>query len=830
MSTVGGSGDCLAFGDFTIDRTDERLLGPHGPVRLGNKAYRVLVLLAEHEGKLLTKDALFSSVWDGTVVSESALTSVIKELRRGLGDESRSPRYIESVYGRGYRLLAEVRHGPAAVVRSEPEAAKPTPAPRGAGLGRPALGAEPQAPPLMPGSSEPARAAHPTNLPARRGELVGREAAMVELAALSMSHRLLTLCGAGGLGKTRLAMELGRDLLPRFPDGVWFAALDRVTDPGLLPEALLTMFGIRNTGDRPPAEEWARRIQRKTMLLILDNAEHLLGAVADLAAALLDDAPALTILVTSREPLGIADEQVWRVPALALPEMDDIEALQAAPAAQLLIERIAATMGSWTMPEADAATIAAICRRMDGIPLAIELVAPRFAHMTPQEVLAGIEDRFRLLGRGSRTAPQRQQTLHATFDWSYDLLAEPERILLRRLSVFSGRWSLDATENIAAGGDLAKADVLDALAALVHKSLVVAETRPGGSRYRLLDTTSAYAAEKLGEAGEEDEYAERHARYYCEIAGRAHDSFETTPGNSWRAAFVPELNNFRAAMRWAFGPKGDAEIGIALASHTGHLLVGQGLLREARQWVDLAAERLSKATPPGIAAFIHMGRAFTFAVGAAGHAKSAEAGVALARKAGEPLLLARTLNILGVSHFYSAPDKAEAALSEAVSLASPSGRSKTLATSLMLRALLTQLRGDHDAAERDRAQSIEMLTALEDLISLPLVLGHQVEARIEISDLVGATAAARQAIEARQSLQTNVRSAHAANHLAACLLLAGETEEGRRWAEQALAEAVDAGQERSRMLAIQSLALAACRDNAPELAARLLGFVDAASV
>jgi predicted ATPase/DNA-binding winged helix-turn-helix (wHTH) protein len=1221
--------DCLSFGDFTIDRGDERLLGPQGPVRLGNKAFRVLLQLAQQEGRLLTKDALFSSVWDGTIVGESALTSVIKELRRALGDESRTPRYIESIYGRGYRLLPEVRHGPGPAVRAEPEAGEPAPGARGAPLGRApllyipafddsavhesqphlaaavreeilfalsrfrdvrlvsdaatstaptaggygerdyqlsikllhnaasvrafarlchlatqgiiwaenmdladgslgphvdnlvrriaaaalprlhddllshladqpqdvydlyfltklkmrgqetfadaqevaaawerlieqhpnfapayppltrlyntdycylglgstgekerrrayelahkafaidpteshlqtvkgwshlwagesalarqhldealhlnpynqsrlvevatafmylddldaaadllercrnltpfateapheeqgllhllrgefdlaaeqmalvrrhhpddragtkmsikgelyallaaagleapdlparlrhwrdvmeerwsspqplnderikqwflfhnpfqdparrdgilrllerALGGGREAPPRAPADTasaapEPAPAAHPTNLPARRGLLVGRDAAMVELAALSTSHRLLTLCGAGGLGKTRLAMELGRNLLARFPDGAWFAALDRLADPGLLPEALLTMFGIRSTGERPPIEELTHLVRRKTMLLILDNAEHLLGAVAELVAELLDDAPKLTIVVTSREPLALADEQVWRVPALALPDMDDVAAVQAAPAAQLLIERIAGTMGSWQLPEADAATIAAICRQLDGSPLAIELVAPRFAHMTPQEVFAGIDDRFRLLGRGSRAAPERQQTLHATFDWSYGLLAESERTLLRRLAVFSGGWTLEAAEQVTDGGPLARAEILDALAALVDKSLVVAETTPTGSRYRLLETTRAYAAEKLREAGEADEFAGRHARFYRETAGRAHDSFETTPGNRWRATYVPELDNFRAAMRWAFAADGEAEVGIALAAHCGHLLVGQGLLREARHWVDLAAERLSKATPPGIAAFIHMGQAFTFAAGATALAKSAEKGVALARTSGGPLVLARTLNILGVSLLYAAPAKAEAALSEAVSLGGQFGQSKTLANSLMLRALLTQLRGDHDAAERDRSRSIEMMTALEDLISLPLVLGHQVEGRIEVGDLAGATDAARQAVEARQSWQAQVRSAHATNQHAACLLLAGETRAGRRRAEQALAEAADAGQERARMLAIQSLALAACRDNAPEAAARLLGFVDAA--
>ena len=220
--------------------------------------------------------------------------------------------------------------------------------------------------------------------------------------------------------------------------------------------------------------------------------------------------------------------------------------------------------------------------------------------------------------------------------------------------------------------------MLDALAALVDKSLVEAETRPSGSRYRLLDTTSAYVAEKLREAGEADEYAERHARYYAEIAGRAHDSFETTPGNRWRATFVPELNNFRAAMRWAFGPEGEAEVGIALAAHTGHLLVGQGLLREARQWVDLAAERLSKATPPGIAAFIHMGRAFTFAVGRPRWRERGRPGSSW-RGNRQPLLMAQP-STSGRFPLLLRAAKAEAALSDGDS-ASPSGQSKTLASS-----------------------------------------------------------------------------------------------------------------------------------------------------
>ena len=350
---------------------------------------------------------------------------------------------------------------------------------------------------LSAGSAAPPR----HNLPAQLSTFIVREKEIVLVKQKLTEHRLVTLTGSGGVGKTRLSIQVGREVLPLFPHGVWLVELAPLADPALVPQTVIQVFGLQQNADRSPLTMLADYFREKTALLVLDNCEHLIDACAQLAEHLLRHCPEVRILASSREALGIEGEAAFRVPSLSLPPVDAStrEALTHSEAAQLFLDRTAMAAPDWRLTDADAPVIAQICRRLDGIPLAIELAASRVKLLKMEQIAARLDDAFRLLTGGSRTALPRQQTLRATIDWSYNLLSEAERSALRRLSVFAGGWTLEAAEAICAGDDVDARDVLDLLTQLVNKSLVMVEHKQGESaRYCLLETIRQYAHEKLG--------------------------------------------------------------------------------------------------------------------------------------------------------------------------------------------------------------------------------------------------------------------------------------------------------------------------------------------
>jgi predicted ATPase/class 3 adenylate cyclase len=387
------------------------------------------------------------------------------------------------------------------------------------------------------------------NLPVQLTSFVGRGAQMTDLEKLLVDNRLVTLTGAGGAGKTRLGVEIAARIAAEFRDGVWYVDLAPITDPDLVSVTVARALGLPDQPGRSTMDTLLRFVRDRQLLVVLDNCEHLLDACADLVVALLGAAPGLTVLATSREPIGVSGEAIWRVPSLSVAD----------EAIELFADRARLARTDFRVADDNAATVGEICRRLDGMPLAIELAAARVRALSLAEILAGLRDRFRLLTGGARTAVRRQQTLRASVDWSHALLTEPERVLFRRLAVFLGGFDLEAAQAVAGHDEVERFQVLDLLTLLVDKSLVVAEHTSGATRYRLLETVRQYALEKLGESGEADTVRARHRDHYTSFAALRRAGREQLIEQA-----ETEIDNLRAAFLWS-RENSDVELALALA-------------------------------------------------------------------------------------------------------------------------------------------------------------------------------------------------------------------------------------------------------------------------
>ncbi|MEK7327551.1 MAG: protein kinase, partial [Chloroflexota bacterium] len=371
----------------------------------------------------------------------------------------------------------------------------------------------------------PARIAAPTtNLPTQLSKFIGREKEITQLKKRLAENRLITLTGSGGVGKTRLSIQLASELLSEFPHGAWLVDLAPLTDPALVPQTAAAVLDVKPQGNQPVLTALTDYLRAKKLLLVLDNCEHLIEACAQLAEALLRACPDLRLLTTSREAFGVEGEVIVRVPSLSLPSLQNatLAAIAEAEAVQLFVERASAALPGFALNEANAPIIAQVCRRLDGVALAIELAASRVKLLKVEQIAARLDDAFRFLTGGSRTALPRQQTLRATIDWSYNLLSELERRLLCRLSVFAGGWTLEAAEAVCAGEGLESYEILDLLIQLVNKSLVAVEREQGEeARYRLLETIREYALERLAASGEAETVRREHAEFFLALAQEA---------------------------------------------------------------------------------------------------------------------------------------------------------------------------------------------------------------------------------------------------------------------------------------------------------------------
>jgi predicted ATPase/DNA-binding winged helix-turn-helix (wHTH) protein len=551
------------FGRFRVLAHRRELLADNRPVELGGRAFDMLMVLIEARGAVVSKETLMERVWPGRIVDENNLSAQITALRRAFGTDRD---LIRTVPGRGYQFAGEVR-----AVTSTHDA--------------------------LPDAAA-ASVGSPTNLPEPVSELIGREVELGEMLGLTASHRLVTLLGAGGIGKTRLGIEVARHLLPRFADGVWIAELAPLSDPELVPVAVATALSIDLSARTVSAQQVASTLASKQLLLLLDNCEHMLDAAASMTEALLRADAAALVIATSREPLRVEGEWIYLVPPLAVPTEGDpgtVDPLEYG-AVQLFIERARAAEPRFSPDRRVANAIAAVCRRLDGMPLAIELAAARAAALGVEQLAARLDDRFNLLAGGRRTALPRQQTLRATFDWSYELLTEPERAVLRHLSVFVGGLTLEAASRTAGSAGISESDVIDCVGNLVDKSLLTADVGIE-VRYRLLETTRAYALEKLIERGEHGDVARRHAGYYRTLFQRAAAETKTRPAVEWLAVYGLDIDNVRAALDWAFAPGGDVTVGVALMVASERVWFGLSLINECRRRVERALASLHSGVP-----------------------------------------------------------------------------------------------------------------------------------------------------------------------------------------------------------------------------------------
>jgi non-specific serine/threonine protein kinase len=444
-------------------------------------------------------------------------------------------------------------------------------------------------------------------LPAPLTSFIGRDRELGEVQARLADVPLLTLTGVGGCGKTRLALEVARTVLKRFTDGVWLVELGPLADAALVAHSVAAVMGVRESAGQSTASAIIARLRARRLLLVLDNCEHLLDACARLVDDVLRACPDVHVLTTSREPLGITGETAWRVPSLAVPDLQrlpPLAELRRNPAIQLLTERALASKPQFELTDRNGPAAARVCARLDGIPLAIELAAARVATLSLDQIAARLDRRFRLLTGGSRTALPRQQTLRATLDWSYELLTERECCLFNRLAVFAGTWTIEAAEEICAGGAIEKDDVLDLLGRLVSKSLVVADEDSGGSeRYRLLETVRQYARERLVTTGEAEAKYEQHANHYLAFV-EALELPELLHGlGTARAAHIDRLeaeqDNLRAALRWWMESL-DVGRAVRQAAALFPIWYFRGSLTEGRAWLEELLSLPAAKDSPGI--------------------------------------------------------------------------------------------------------------------------------------------------------------------------------------------------------------------------------------
>jgi len=559
MDPVSEAPASFEFGRFRILPQRRKVLADGRPLELGGRAFDVLVVLVEADGAVVRKDELMSRVWPGRIVEDSNLHAQIKALRKALSDHD----LIRTVVGRGYQFTGEIH-------------------------ARRAGHSEPAEPGTALDVSGPPRA--PTNLPAPTSDLIGRDGEISEVIGLVADHRFVTLTGTGGIGKTRLGLEVARHLLSQFADGVWIAELASLSDPQLVPITVAAAFGLELLSGVVSPERIAAALGSKQIMLVLDNCEHVIAAAAGMAEALLHASPAARVIATSREPLRAESEHLYRVPPLAVPTENTraLEDVLRHGAAALFVARAQAADPHFAPDRQTASAIAAICRRLDGIPLALELAAARASTLGMQELASRLDDCFSLLTEGRRMALRRHQTLRATLDWSYELLPESERVVLRRLSIFAGGFTLEAAIAVIANADILESNVVDGVANLVTKSLVGADVGSAAVHYQLLETTRAYAREKLAEHGELEQTGRRHAEYYRDLCGQAEAEWMTRPAAEWLADYGRQIGNVRAALDWAFSPCGDASIGVALTAAAVPLWCQLSLLDECRRRVEQA--------------------------------------------------------------------------------------------------------------------------------------------------------------------------------------------------------------------------------------------------
>src|SRR5712675_104477 len=548
----------LRFGPFELS-IGERLLRREGVgLRLGSRALDILIYLAERPGEVIAKQELIDHVWSDVTVEEGSLRVHVAAIRKALGDGQFGNRYIANIKGRGYSFVGTVI--------------------------------------ALTGNTESRndRFRHQGRLPVRPITMIGREAVVSEVSDKLRDERVVTLLGPGGIGKTTIALAVGRAAAEEFGGEVYFVDLESLTDPRHVAGAVATSLGLA-LKSKDPGLELVDLVRSRKLLIILDNCEHVIETVALLAEQLYQQTEQVYLLTTSRELLKVEGEHCYWVLPLDFPPDGSEQTANAVlrfPAVQLFVRRVAARAGSVVLTDEEAPYVAEMCRKLDGMPLAIELAAGQVAALGLKNTAARLVCRLELLRLSHRTAVPRHRTLKAALDWSYNLLSDGERIVFRRIAPFVGHFTLEGARYVAGELGLGTGEIFDAIVGLVEKSLIATRIDETQAQYRLLDTTRAYALEKLEEHAEVDPISLRHAEFVAEFLESQREMMLALPRARRTAAYSDQLSNIRAALEWSFGPHGDDEIATRLSAASAQVFLELSLLIECQAWAERAMARL----------------------------------------------------------------------------------------------------------------------------------------------------------------------------------------------------------------------------------------------
>jgi predicted ATPase/DNA-binding winged helix-turn-helix (wHTH) protein len=744
-----------SFGRFAVDPSERRLYVDGVLVPIGSTDIRLLLTLLENPGHTVAKGDLITRVWGRAVVTDNALYVHINALRKILGDDC-----IVNKQGSGYRFVAPVRKAESRVRHA------------GAKVRTGNL-------PLL----------WMSNATAGPTRLIGRAERLRLLSNLLAQGRLVTLTGSAGVGKTRLVLQAASEASPDFCDGVWLVELAPLNDPDLAAAAIASALGVRIGASVTSLDALVRYLARKSLLIVLDNCEHVIEAAAQVSEALLAASPGVKILATSREPLSCSGEQVMEVPPLAVPAEGAMnpEIMRSVAAVDLFMERALGSDVDFRIEDKDLATVARICRRVDGLPLAIEMVAG-WAGMLGLEMLdAKLDGSLRDWLRARSTAPPRHSTLRAALEWSHALLSAAEQSVLCRLAVFAGGFTIRAAEAVAGGDRIPRSQIFGHVANLIRKSMIAVMPGSQMQRYRLLETTRAFMLEELAASGEGNATRQRHARHVLSVLEEAMHEWETTSDAVWLEQYGSLLDDVRAALEWAMGD--DSDDAVALAGASWPLWRELSLRTEGIQRLSAAAARLRPDTPPALEARLRRGLGEmllnTAAINSA-HEEIERAAI-LYRRTGHSACLGSALSTLGYTLLLlDRTEEAEQANLEAVTLLEPSGWVRALAIAYSMQLCIMATLGHFDAARTAQEKAARLSgMAGHDRTAL-VVSANLVQLTFERGDVDGAVSAGRSMTEQLRDTTHSGLYGFVLGVLAAALTARGDLNEAMTVAREAV--------------------------------------------